>query len=68
MPKKNVVLGQLFDRYEREIIPGKAPKTQSYNLLCLKQMHKAIGAVTPKIIAQYRDGRTAKVRANREIS
>lgn len=29
MPKKNALLGQVFDRYEREIIPGKAPKTQS---------------------------------------
>jgi hypothetical protein len=27
-----------------------------------------IDAVTPQIIAQYRDSRTAKVRANREIS
>lgn len=73
VPKKNALLGQVFDRYEREIIPGKAPKTQSDNLLSLKKLRKAfcdapIDAVTPQIIAQYRDGRTAKVRANREIS
>ncbi|AZF53744.1 site-specific recombinase, phage integrase family [Pseudomonas sp. R4-34-07] len=29
VPKKNALLGLVFDRYEREIIPGKAPKTQS---------------------------------------
>lgn len=73
VPKKGALLGQVFDRYEREIIPGKAPKTQSDNLLSLKQLRKAfsdapIDAVTPQIIAQYRDSRTAKVRANREIS
>jgi hypothetical protein len=73
VPKKNALLGQVFDRYEREIIPGKAPKTQSDNLLSLKQLRKAfsdapIDAVTPQVIAQYRDGRSAKVRANREIS
>jgi len=73
VPKKNALLGQVLDRYEREIIPGKAPKTQSDNLLSLKQQRKAfndapIDAVTPQFIAQYRDGRSAKVRANREIS
>lgn len=70
---ENALLDQVFERYEREIIPGKAPKTRSDNLLSLKQLRKAfadapIEAVTPQIIAQYRDGRTAKVRANREIS
>lgn len=73
VPKKNALLGQVFDRYEREIIPGKAQKTQSDNRLSLKQLRKAfsdapIDAVTPQILAQYRDSRTAKVRANREIS
>lgn len=39
----------------------------------LKQLRKAfetapIDAITPQIVAQYRDARTAKVRANREIA
>lgn len=67
------LLDQVFDRYEREIIPGKRPSTQRENLLALKQLRAAFGkapinAVTPQVIAQYRDKRTAKVRANREIS
>lgn len=73
IPKSVRSLGAVFDRYEREIIPSKAPRTQRDNLLSLKQLRQAfseapIEAITPQIIAQYRDKRTAKVRANREIS
>lgn len=73
VPKSIKRLGDVFDRYEREIIPTKAPKTQRDNLLSLKQLRAAfadapVDAVTPQVIAQYRDKRTAKVRANREIS
>lgn len=72
-PAKTSLLGQVFDRYEREIVPGKAHRTQKDNLLSLTQLRKAfneapIEAVTPQAIAQYRDKRTGKVRANREIS
>lgn len=72
-PKKSKLLGQVFDRYEKEIIPNKATRTQKDNLLSLKQLRNAfsdapIDALTPQIIAQYRDSRTGKVRANREIS
>lgn len=31
-------------------------------------LHALVDAVTPQVIAQYRDARTAKVRANREIA
>lgn len=63
----------IFDRYEKEIIPGKAPKTQRENFLCLRQLRPVfdkapIDAITPQHVAQYRDKRSAKVRANREIS
>jgi integrase len=73
VPTKNTLLGKVFDRYEAEIIPGKKPRTQKDNLLSLTQLRKAfsdapINAVTPQAIAQYRDKRTGKVRANREIS
>lgn len=73
VPKTLRTLGELFDRYEREIIPTKAPRTQRDNLLSLKQLRLAfsgapVDAVTSQMIAQYRDARTAKVRANREIS
>ncbi len=73
VPKTLRRLGDVFDRYEREIIPAKASRTQRDNLLSLKQLRIAfseapVDAVTPQIIAQYRDQRSAKVRANREIS
>jgi len=67
------LLDHIFDRYEREIIPFKAPSTQRDNLDCLSRLRPvfggvAIDAVTPQHVAQYRDARTAKVRANREIT
>lgn len=67
------LMGPIFDRYEVEIIPGKAPRTQRDNLKELKHLRKAfadapIDAITPQVIAQYRDARTAKTRANREIA
>ncbi|MNJ27777.1 Phage integrase family protein [compost metagenome] len=73
VPKLSRLLGDVFNRYERDVIPGKMPRTQKDNLLSLKQLRAAFGnapidAITPQIIAQYRDKRTGKVRANREIS
>jgi len=73
VPKISRLLGDVFNRYERDVIPGKMPRTQKDNLLSLKQLRAAfceapIDAITPQIIAQYRDKRSGKVRANREIS
>lgn len=67
------IMRSIFDRYIRDILPGKAPRTQSDNLKEIKQLRLAfdeapIDALTPAMIAQYRDTRTAKVRANREIA
>ncbi|MFD1260640.1 tyrosine-type recombinase/integrase [Entomomonas asaccharolytica] len=72
-PKDIKTLGYVFDRYENEIIPSKAPKTQSDNRDSLRQLRKVfddapIDEITSHHIAQYRDARTAKVRANREMS
>ncbi|WJO24087.1 tyrosine-type recombinase/integrase [Pseudomonas soli] len=73
VPKITRLLGDVFNRYERDVVPGKMPRTQKDNLLSLKQLRAAFGeapidALTPQIIAQYRDKRSGKVRANREIS
>lgn len=73
VPKITRLLGDIFNRYERDVIPGKMPRTQKDNLLSLRQLRAAfndasIDAITPQIIAQYRDRRSGKVRANREIS
>jgi integrase len=66
-------MDHIFGRYEREIIPGKAPRTRKDNLDCLKNLRGVFGngtidAITPQHIALYRDKRSAKVRANREIA
>ena len=64
---------ELFDRHEREFIPTKMPRTQADNRSELKHLRRAfdntpIEAITPHVVAQYRDARTAKVRGNREIA
>ncbi|WP_288076900.1 tyrosine-type recombinase/integrase [Pseudomonas sp.] len=73
VPTEAGTLGAIMDRYEREIVPHKAPRTQRDNLLCLRQLRAVLKdapleAITPNLLAQYRDARSAKVRANREIS
>ncbi|WP_407072433.1 tyrosine-type recombinase/integrase [Pseudomonas kuykendallii] len=67
------LMGALFDRYEREIIPTKAPRTQRDNLAELRQLRPVfemapIESVTTHQLAQYRDARSAKTRANRELA
>ena len=66
-------MGELFDRYERDIVPGKSPRTQKDNKYELERLRKAfadasIEAISPPVTAQYRDARSAKTRANREIA
>jgi integrase len=72
-PKPAHLMGRLFDDYEEKVIPGLKSGTQKDYLKGLKQLRNAfesapVDAVTPQVIAQYRDARTAKVRANREIA
>jgi integrase len=64
-------MGALFDRYEREVIPTKAPKTQQGNKRELKLLRHAFAHMRPEhITAQdvyaYMDARAAPVAANRE--
>ncbi|WP_223431553.1 tyrosine-type recombinase/integrase [Pseudomonas sp. GL-B-26] len=63
----------IFDRYIRDIIPKKAARTQKDNLAEIKQLRPMfdsapIDSITPATIAGYRDARSAKVRANRELA
>lgn len=74
-PAETGLMSAVFDRYARDVIPTKAPRTQRDNDACLKWLRRVfdsapIDAVTPQHIAQYRDtrGKTAPVRANREIA
>jgi len=63
----------IFDRYIQEALPKLSPRSQMNNLYSLKWLrlvfeNMPIDQIMPQHIAQYRDHRTAKVSANREIS
>ena len=69
------LMRDLFDRYERDIIPTKAPATQRSNMARLKYLRLGfndapVDAILPHHVAQYRDRRKLKapVAANRELS
>lgn len=66
-PVETGLMRVIFDRYEREILPGKARKTQGENLLELARLRGVfdsapIDAITPQHIAQYRDARMTQAR------
>ncbi|MCV4343136.1 phage integrase [Pseudomonas capsici] len=72
-PSELSIMRGIFDRYTAQIIPNKAPRTQSDNIKELVNLRKVfdsapIDSITPSMIAQYRDARTAKTRGNREIA
>lgn len=72
-PAETGLMSHVFGRYERDILETKSPRTQKDNRDSLRQLRPffdsaPIEAVTPQLIAQYRDKRSAKVRANREIA
>ncbi|WP_207769701.1 phage integrase [Solimicrobium silvestre] len=67
------IMRVIFNRYVKDIFPMKAARTQKDNGHEIKQLRAVfdsapIDAITPQHIAQYRDKRTAKVRANRELA
>ena len=72
-PADTGLMRHVFDRYLRDIVPTKAPRTQKDNNEAIRQLRKGfdsapVDGITPQHIAQYRDRRSAKVRANREIA
>lgn len=73
IPVDATLMQFVFEKYEREILPKKAVATQRENSGSLRQLRAVfdsapIDAITPHDIARYRDARTAKVRANREVT
>jgi integrase len=73
VPKPSHLMGSVFDRYESQVMPGLTKGTQDDYQKGLRQLRKSfelapVDAMTPQVIAQYRDTRSAKVRANREIA
>ena len=72
-PLDLLLMKAIFDRYQRDVIPKKAERTQKDNLAELRQLRPffdeaPIDAITPAVVAQYRDARSAPMRANREIA
>lgn len=82
-PIETGLMKVIFDRYERDIIPTKAPRTQKDNLEMMAMLRSVfdnapVDAITPQHIAQYRDNRKSKakgsegmpapIRANREMT
>jgi len=72
-PADLTMMKAIFDRYVRDVIPKKGERTQKDNMAELKQLRPTfdeapIDSITPFNIAGYRDARSAKVRANREIA
>jgi hypothetical protein len=73
-PGDIVTFRYFAERYQREVLPTKAPLTQRDNLIQLAQLYKFFDAppallerITPQHIRQYLDWRKdAPVRANRE--
>jgi integrase len=68
-------LSDLFDRYAREIIPGKAPRTRKDQLAQLELLRIAFGhlkpsELIPRLVIRYRNarGQKSKTQANQELS
>lgn len=73
VPAMAGLIAPVLDRYQREIVKTKAPRTQRDNLVILEILRGAFGAMTldqvqPRHIRAYLDKRSAKVRANREMA
>ncbi|MDO4683991.1 MAG: tyrosine-type recombinase/integrase [Lautropia sp.] len=75
IPADTTLMRFILDRYEKEILPTKAQKTQAENLRQIATLRKVfdtapIESITPQIVAQYRDqrGRQAPTAANRELA
>ncbi len=70
-PERMSTLGDIMDRYMREVAPHKAPSTYKKNIGEIRKLRTVFGHmrpedVTPPDIYAYMDARKAPVRANRE--
>ncbi len=70
-PGPRLRMGELMDRYMKEIAPKKAPRTYKNNLNEVRTLRKVFGRmrpsdVRPRDIYAYMDALYAPVAANRE--
>ena len=68
-------MGDIIDRYMREVAPTKAASTHKDNIKQSKYLRAAFGALNPRQITQQaiylyldRRGRRSEVQANRELA
>lgn len=66
-------IGDLLDRYERDVLPTKAPKTQKTQHAQIDKLKRVLGTLnvdqlSSTTVAEYLDRSPAKIAANREIA
>jgi len=66
-------MGEVFDRYLLQVVPTKAPKTQSGNVRQIALLRAVFGemppaTIRPQVVYGYVDRRSAKVAAHREVA
>ena len=71
-PEQITTIGALFDRYALQVVPEKAPKTQTGNRRALANLRPVFGRmaltdIEPQHVYQYVDRRGAPTQAHREI-
>lgn len=71
IPDRITTIGSLLDRYSLQVVPTKAPKTQTGNRIFIKALREAMGKwplsyIRPQHVYQYRDKRGGVI-AHREI-
>jgi integrase len=70
-PRSLTTLGDIFDRYQLEVLPTKAPRTQQDNLREFLSLRKSFAHMAPQDLTaqdvyRHMDARGAPIRANRE--
>jgi integrase len=71
-PAEGENIGQLLDRYALQVVPTKAPKTQTENIRYIRKLRSVFGHMKlrdlePHHVYKYVDKRDAKTAAHREI-
>ena len=71
-PARITTISSLLDRYALEVVPKKAPKTQTENIRHIARLRPVFGAmalgdIEPQDVYRYIDKRSAKTAAKREV-
>jgi integrase len=70
--QERTTVAEALDRYEREVVPLKKPSTQSREGSRIREVRAFFGsyslaAVTPQLVAKFRDMRLAQGKANNTV-